>query len=501
MNIAEKMEVLRNRLAEVCDVRSAVSLLHWDQETYMPPKGAEGRGRQLATLSAIEHRLFTASEVGALLEELAERMDRLEPDDAALADVALYDYRIATRLPEAFVQEFAEEQSRAHGAWVQARRESRFDLFEPNLEKLVALLRRKADYLGYQDSPYDALLELFERGMTTARLRTLFGELAARQSALIERIMNAPRHPDLSWLDGEWDEQTQWELSLDVLRDMGYDFEAGRQDRSVHPFSTIFDVHDVRVTTRTDPRLLFACLTGSIHEGGHALYMQGHQERDRRTPLCDAPSLGMHESQSRMWENMIGRSLPFWKHYAPAMRARFPGRLDGVAPEDFHAAINRVTPSLIRVEADECTYNLHIILRFEIETALIEGALRVADVPEAWNAKMKEYLGLDVPDDANGCLQDIHWAHGAMGYFPTYALGNLYAAQIFEAILRELPDLWAQVEEARFAPLREWLRERIHRLGRRRNAPDLVRDLTGREPEPGAYLGYLENKYGALYGL
>jgi carboxypeptidase Taq len=500
MSVAEKLNTLREKLGEVCDLRAAAALLGWDQETYMPPKAAPGRGQQLATLSALEHRLFTSDTMGGLLHDLTAS-DELDPMDAQLVAVTLYDYERATKLPEAFVHEMAGEQSKAYTAWVAARKDANWAAFEPHMAKIVALNQQKADYFGYEASPYDALLEEFERGMTSAQLKTVFGELAPKQSALVERIVNAPKQPDLAWLDGEWDETKKWDFTLRVLRDMGYDFDAGRQDRSVHPFSTAFGLYDVRVTTRSEPKELFSGLMGSIHEGGHALYMQGHLERDRRTPLLDGTSLGMHESQSRMWENVIGRSRAFWRHYAPVMRTLFPGRLDEVSAEQMYAAVNDVKRSLIRVEADECTYNLHIILRFEIEVALMEGGLRVSDVPALWNAKMKDYLGLDVPDDAAGCLQDIHWSHAALGYFPTYALGNLYAAQIFETIQSDLPGLWEQVEAGEFSPLREWLREHVHQHGRRKLAPEILHDITGQNLDATAYLTYLERKFSELYEL
>lgn len=490
---------LRERLGEVYDLRSAAALLQWDQEVFMPPKAAPGRGQQLSTVSALTHRLFTAPEMGALLDALAG--GGLTGDDAALVAETRYDFEKATKLPESFVQEFALEQSKAYEAWTGARKASDFAAFQPNLEKLVELLRRKADYFGYEDTPYDALLGEFERGMTTKQVRAIFADLAVRQSALVSRIMDSPNQPDTRWTEGEWPEDAQWAITIDVLKDMGYDFEAGRQDKSVHPFTTNFDITDVRVTTRVHPNELFSALTGSIHEGGHALYEQGFREADRRCPLGEAISLGIHESQSRMWENMIGRSLPFWRHCTPLLRRHYPGRLDGVTAEQVFAAVNKVAPSLIRVEADECTYNLHIILRFEIEVGLIEGTLAVRDVPEAWNAKVKQYLGLDVPDAARGCLQDIHWSHGAMGYFPTYALGNLYAAQMMERIEADLPALWERVGAGEFAPLLAWLREKVHRVGRRRLANELIADITGRPLSSDPFIAYLIRKYGALYGV
>jgi carboxypeptidase Taq len=476
--------------------------MQWDQEVFMPPKGGPARGRQLATLSALAHRMFVSEEVGGLLKDLQEASDSLTPDNASMVSESLYDFERAQKLPERFVQRFAEEQSKAYAAWVEAREASDFKKFQPHLETLLGLLLEKADYLGYEGSPYNAHLEDYERGMTAEQLNPLFAELAPKQSALVERIMAAPGGGQMPpFVEQDWDETAQWDMTMRVLKDMGYDFDAGRQDKSVHPFTTNFDLFDVRVTTRIHVRELFSGLTGSIHEGGHALYEQGFQEKDQRTVLAEAPSLGIHESQSRMWENVIGRSMPFWKHYTPVLSKFFPGQLDGVTSEEIYRAINHVSPSLIRVEADECTYNLHVMLRFDIELALLEGRMKVSEVPEAWNAKVKEYLGQDVPDDAQGCLQDIHWSHGAMGYFPTYALGNLYAAQLFEKISEDIPELWTQVEQAEFGPLLDWLRGHVHQHGRRKSATEIVSDATGKEPDAEAFLRYLESKYGALYGV
>ncbi len=467
----------------------------------MPPKGAEGRGQQIATLSAHAHRLFTDPEVGDLLEELAGAASQLSPQDAKLVEVAQYDFERATKLPESFVREFALECSKAYEVWVRARKESSFALFRDNLARIVDLNRRKAEYFGYDGSPYDALLDEYERGMTAAQLKPLFANVAAAQSKLVEQIVASPAQPDLAWTAGPWDERAKWDFTLQVLCDLGFDMDAGRQDKSVHPFSAQFDLYDVRVTTRFSSDELFSGLMGTIHECGHALYSQGHDPADRRTPLLDGASLGIHESQSRMWENVIGRSLPFWNHYLPALRKFFPDRLDAVNPEDVYAAVNHVERSLIRVEADECTYNLHVILRFEIELGLIEGTLSIDDVPELWNTKIRDYLGLNVPDDAHGCLQDIHWSHGAFGYFPTYALGNLYAAQLFETIQTAIPNLWEQVERGEFTELLGWLRENVHRHGRRKLPLEILKDATGKEADWRPYLRYLEDKYGNLYHL
>lgn len=492
----ESITRLKALFKDYLDVRAAVSVLGWDQEVMMPPKGAAARGAQLAALSAMAHRLLTAPEMARALDD-AERDADSEEARRLVAEMR-FDYTRATQVPEAFVRRFTVAQSRAYEAWTRARSASDFHLFLPHLRIMVDLLREKSEFHGYSDTPYDALIEDYERGMTTAQIAPLFAELAPKQSAIVARIaaQGAPEVP--AWLDRVWDEQAQSTLTLRVLRDMGYDFDAGRQDKSVHPFTTSFGLYDVRITTRFSPDEPFSALMGSMHEGGHALYDQGFRPEDEGTVFAEGASLGLHESQSRMWENLIGRGQAFWRYALPIMREHFPDLPRAAGAEDLYRAVNRVEPSFIRVEADECTYNLHIILRFEIERALIEGRLDAAEVPEVWNAKMKAYLGLDVPDDARGCLQDIHWSHGSMGYFPTYALGNLYAAQLFEQIRVDLPDLDERVARGEFGPLLDWLRKHVHCFGRRKSAVETVRDATGREPGPDAFLRYLETKFGAL---
>lgn len=499
MERVELWQTLQSRLGEVLDISAAIALMSWDQEVYMPPKGAPARGRQLATLSAISHRMFTHPEVGGWIKAL-QGMTPHAPDEAALLREAEHDYNVQTRFPESFVQEMAEATSQAFAAWTHAREASDFQAFLPYLEKNIELSRRKADYLGYEDSPYNALLDEYERGTTVAQLERLFAGLVPRQTALVDKIARVAR-PEPDWLRRSWDPDAQWAFGIRVIKDLGYDLEAGRQDKSPHPFTTNFDLYDVRITTRVSPELLFSSLMSSVHETGHALYEQGFLPSDQRTWLGQAPSLGIHESQSRLWENIVGRSLPFWRHYTPILQEYFPGALDAVSPEDVYAALNRVERSLIRVEADECTYNLHIVLRFEIERALIEGTLAPRDVPEAWNAKMKTMLGLDVPNDAQGCLQDIHWAHAGFGYFPSYALGNLYASQLFAKIREDLPAIEDAIAGGEFDALLNWLRDHVHHVGRRRMAAEIVTDATGQPPTPEPYLTYLETKYGALYGV
>ena len=490
---------LKEKLAAISDVNAARSLLSWDQQTYMPPKAAAARGSQLSTLSAISHRMSTSKELGKLLNSLNDDRGNLETDEWLLVRETLRDYEKSTKLPEDFVQEMSETTSAAFQAWMKARQDSDFNTFQPFLEKIITLNIRKAEYLGFEETPYDALLDLYEPDMTTKQVTEIFDELAPKQSALVEKIVNSPHQPDTSWLDQDWDEDAQVAFTKRVIAELNFDLEAGRQDFAAHPFCTSFDLYDVRLTTRVSKSDLFSCLMASIHECGHGLYEQGFLPNDRKTTLGHAISLGVHESQSRMWENMIGRSLPFWKHYAEPFKKMFPGKMDALDAEKIHGAINRVERSFIRVEADECTYNLHVIMRYEIERDMLEGKLAAKDVPEAWNAKIKEYLGLDVPNDTLGCLQDVHWSYGSMGYFPTYSLGNLYAAQMFEKIEADLPDLWDDIGQGNFLPLLTWLRANVHEVGRRRKAIELVQDITGSEPSCDAYLNYLQKKYGALY--
>ena len=484
-------------VGEAMALRRVKAVLEWDQEVNMPPKGARARAEQLAVVAGLEHRAWTAPELRETIENLQAREEDLDPESAAVLRETAWEVDRLSRLPEDLVRALTEAASAAFLVWVEARRKADFSLFEPHLRQLVTLNRQKADCLGWEESPYDALLEEYERGMTHRAVRELFETLVARQAPLVSAIVDRQEAEEggRTLTGGPWPAKVQRRLTEAVLADMGYDFEAGRQDVSPHPFTTTFDVGDVRITTRFDETDFLSGLSSSMHECGHALYEQGMPERWRRTPLADSPSLGMHESQSRFWENIIGRSRPFCRYLE-----RRAGKLSGGAvslpdAESMYRVLTRVEPSLIRVEADECTYNLHVVLRFEIETALIEGTVSARDVPELWNGRMRTYLGLTPPDDARGCLQDVHWSHGAFGYFPTYALGNLYAAQLYRAILRDLPDFWDQVESGRFGEILAWLRDKVHRHGRVKRATDLLADATGVPPSPEPFVGYLKEKF------
>ena len=498
----EKLQQLKERLAEVMDLGYISAVLGWDQQTYMPPGGAEERGYQLATLARLVHQHVTSDEVGKLLEDLNREVDAFDPDsdDACLIRSAYYEYHKRTRVPVDLVADTAQVTTSAHEAWARARQEKNFQLFQPHLERVVELRRAYAECFQPYDHIYDPLLDDFERGMKTADVQRIFGALRPQQVALIQAISQRPQVDD-SFLRVDYPEQGQWDFGVDVISHFGYDWKRGRQDRSAHPFTTNFGIDDVRITTRFDTQRVATALFGTMHEAGHAMYEQGVDHSLRRTPLAGGASLAVHESQSRMWENLVGRSLPFWKYFFPKLKERFPGQLGNIDLETFYRGVNKVEPSFIRVEADEATYNLHIMLRLELEIALMEGSLAVKDLPEAWNARAQEYLGLQPPNDALGVLQDVHWSGGMIGYFPTYALGNLVSAQLWECICRDIPDLDGQIEQGQFNSLLEWLRKHIHRHGAKFEPQVLVERVTGSKIDPQPYIRYLQSKFGAIYGL
>ena len=497
----ETFERLKEKLALVSDLNHAAAVLAWDQETYMPPKGAEARAQQLATLSKLAHEFFTSDEIGELLEQLEPQVRDLPYDsfEASLVRVTKRLYERERKIPTELVEELTRATSLGTEAWKQARKESNFSLFRPHLEKILDLTIQKAEALGYDEHIYDALLDLYEPEMRASRVKRLFDELRARLVPIVQAIAER-EPPDDSVLKQEFDERKQWDFGVAVIRDFGFDFERGRQDKSAHPFTTAFSVNDVRITTRVQRDYFPTAFFGTLHECGHALYDQGFDPQLERTPLASGASLGVHESQSRLWENLVGRSRPFWEHYYPKLQGTFPAQLGDVELERFYRAINKVEPSLIRVEADEVTYNLHIMLRFELELQLVERKLAISDLPEAWNAKMKEYLGVEPPNDALGVLQDIHWSGGAIGYFPTYTLGNLLSAQLFQSAQRDIPDLVEQIRSGRFQELLGWLREKIHKHGRKFPPLELIRRATGRELETESYLKYIREKYSEIYG-
>lgn len=500
----ENYAKLMTRLADIQHVGTAMAVLGWDQQCYMPPGGAAERAEQFATLGRIRHELFISEETGTLLEaaEAEVKGANAESDESAAVRMARRDFDKATKLPPDLVVELAKVTTIGHETWVKARENNDYASFAPTLEKIIELNRRVAECLGYQDQMYDALLDQYEPGRKTAEVQRVFADLRPGLVQLVKEIASAPRPIDDSVLKRDYPEAGQAAFGDMVVRRLGFDFERGRQDKAVHPFCTSFTRNDVRITTRFDTNWLPCALMGSIHETGHALYEQGFDPKlDGVPPLADAASLGVHESQSRLWENIVGRSRPFWNVFYPDLQKQFPAALGDVDLDTFYRAINKVEPSLIRVEADEVTYNLHIMLRFELELALLSGELSVRDLPAAWNAKMDEYLGVTPPNDAEGCLQDVHWSGGSFGYFPTYALGTLLSAQLYDKALGDNPAISADLAAGEFSSLLAWLREHVHRPGRRYLPAELVERVCGEPAQSHSYLNYLNAKFRDLYGL
>jgi carboxypeptidase Taq len=423
-----------------------------------------------------------------------------DSDDASLVRVTRRDYDHARKLPADLVGEIARAGAMARPVWQKARQDSDFNLFAPYLEKNVELNRRVADALGYENRPYDALLDRTEPGLTTDQLEGFFAEL---KRAIVPLVGDVARHADTvddSVLYRGFDPNLQVRYTVQVVTKLGYDFERGRQDISTHPFTTSFGPGDVRITTRVSRDFFNECLFGSIHEAGHGMYNQGIGQNLDRTPLWAGASPGVHESQSRLWENLVGRSLPFWRYFYPSLRDAFPAQLKGVDEEGFFRAVNRSYPSLIRVEADEVTYNLHILVRFELENEMLEGSLKVRDLPEAWNSRIKSYLGVDVPNDREGVLQDIHWSGVSFATFPAYTLGNLMGAQLMEKVRAEIPGLEDHLERGEFGVLLEWLRTNVYRHGRKFTPNELMERVTGKPIAVGPWIAYVRQKFGALYG-
>lgn len=483
---------------ELHDLRMTASVLHWDQQSHMPPGGGEARGRQLSTLGGLIHDRMTSEEFLGLLG--AAEGEALDGDQRAAVETIRFAVDRATRLPGSLVREMTLVESRAFGAWIEARQARDFSIFQPHLERILELTRRKADCFGWEGTPWNALVPDYERGIDAARIAALFEPLKSFTVGLLDKIRGADQI-STRFLDRQWDLPTQGEFGRRVIGDLGFDFSRGRIDIAAHPFCTNFSVGDVRITSRFDHRNPFEYLFSALHETGHALYEQGFREEDERTPLAECPSLGLHESQSRFWEVTIARSLPFWKHYAPIMARYFPGNLDGVNAEALFRAANRVEPGLIRVDADEVTYNLHIMIRFDLELALLERRLEVADLPEAWNAAYGKLLGVTVPHDGDGCLQDVHWSSGAFGYFPTYTLGNIYGAMMARRMEADLPELWKDVARGDFSAILHWLRERIHRVGMRSLAMPLVEEIAGEKLTVEPLKTHLGEKFTTIYKL
>jgi carboxypeptidase Taq len=481
----------------IADLRFAGAVLQWDQETYLPPKGAPIRGQQIATLSEIAHRYFTDEKLGARLQELSgsEHLSYEEKRNVALT---WQDYSKQKKFPSSFVRTMAEAVNKSFHSWMEARKANNFSLFAGDLAKLVELKKQEADMLGYAHHPYDALLDDHDKGATVQLLDGVFHSIKQPLKDLLDKIMAQPPADD-SFLQQHFDKDKQWQFGLQVVKELGYDMEAGRQDISEHPFTTNFNSQDVRITTRIDENDLSNMVWSFIHEAGHALYEQGLPADAYGLPLGEPASFTIHESQSRLWENHVGRSRAFCERWLPVLQQYFPKQLGHISVDQFYKGINKVQPSLIRTEADELTYHFHIMIRYELEKLLIEGAMSVHDIPSYWNSQYQQLMGVQVPGDKQGCLQDVHWSHGSFGYFPTYSLGSFYAAQFYTFANKAIPDLNAQIQQGNTQQLLQWLHKQVHEKGRRFTSEELCNHICGENLNINYFITYLLGKYKDIY--
>ncbi len=502
----QAIEQLKKELRVIANLHGAASLLHWDQETYMPAGGGDARADQIALLESLAHERLVGDGIKAPLRDVVnigngEPNKDLSDESQRFVREIWKDYHRAAALPGEFVEELSKTTSRAQQVWAESRKENDYIKFSPWLEKIIQLKNKEIEYLGQKGSPYDTLLDFYEPGMTSAEITRLFGEVRDRLVPLVQKIKNSKVNTGQEILKQKYDADKQWEFGLSVLKDMGYDMNYGRQDRSAHPFTINFHPTDVRITTRIDENEFLSGFSSTVHEGGHALYEQGLGADWFGTPFGEAISFGIHESQSRLWENLVGLSKPFWKHYYPKLQSLFPENLKDVPLDQFYMAINTIKPTFIRVDADEATYNLHIMLRFEMEKLIINEGLPVSELPRMWDDKMEEYLGIRPDTNANGVLQDVHWSFGGFGYFPTYALGNLYNVPIMNQARKEISALDDQLANGKLLGLRDWLKTKVHEVGRRKTASELILDLTGNSLSASPFMDYLENKFSEIYNL
>jgi len=493
----QSLDRLKSRLKDVNAIDAAIAMMEWDQQTYMPRGGAAARAEHVGALSRMSHQLFVSDEMQDALQ--MAKTEVASEDDLALIRVVQRDMDLRTQIPAELVAEKSRLGSEGHEVWVEARSGNDFPRFAPYLEKMVDICRQEAECIGYRDHIYDALTDYYEEGASKASWDAMFDSIRQPLVDLVREIKESGNQADNSFLFGKWDQSAQQAFTEKIVREVGFDFDRGRQDTAPHPFCTGWSVGDVRLTTRYMDDLTSAIFS-SLHEAGHGMYEQGSPMEWDGLPLAGGVSLGIHESQSRTWENIVGRSRAFWSHYFVDLKAAFPSlNVDDV--EAFYCAVNRVEPSLIRVEADEVTYNLHIMVRFELECELLSGSLAVKDLPEAWNAKYQSYLGITPPTDREGCLQDVHWSGGSIGYFPTYSMGNILSYQIWNTLKRDLGDVDAMMAAGDFRTIFEWLRDKVYRQGSKYRPTDLVQRVTGRPMEAADYLEGITVKYRSVYGL
>lgn len=492
------LKTLKEQLYDINAIDSAGAIFDWDQQCFMPEGGGEARAEHSSRLARMSHELKTSDAMGRLIEEASIEA---EPGsvDAALVRVVKREYDLSTKLPGELVARKSKLGSQAHEAWVKARRNNEFKTFAPVLGEMVEIIREEATHLGYKDHPYDALTDLYEEGATKASWDAMFGSIRKPLVELVDKIKNSGTQHDNKLLFGDWSQVQQSALTEKMVQVIGFDFHRGRQDTAPHPFCSGWSVGDIRLTTRYED-YLGSSIFGSLHEAGHGMYEQGSPMEWDRLPICGGVSLGVHESQSRLWENIVGRSKPFWQHFMPMLTEHFPV-LSGTSVDTWHKAVNRVEPSYIRVEADEVTYSLHIMIRFEAECAFVTGELNVNDLPDYWNSKYEEYLGITPPTDSLGCLQDVHWSGGAMGYFPTYSMGSILSYQIWAALLKDVSNADELMAAGNFKPILRWLIDKIYQHGSRYTPTELITRATGEPMNASHYISGITSKYSALYNL
>ena len=502
-DFSEMLSSFQQYVQKMKDISDATAVLYWDARTGLPRKGVERRSAVIGTLSGESFKMSISEEMKDFIAYFTDPVHNEKLDDTTRAVVAecKKEFDRSYQIPADKFQEYVVLTAKAESVWEEAKHTSNFALFQPYLEKIVQMNLEFIDIWGYEGNKYNTLLEYYEPGMTVEKLDDIFGNLRNELVTLLKRVKQSPHKPDSSFFEKFYEPAQQRKFSVFMLKKMGYDFEAGRLDETVHPFEISFGPGDVRVTTKFLPNDFRSALFSSLHEGGHALYEQNIDEKLIGTILCSGTSMGIHESQSRFWENIVGRSQAFWNHFYKDAVEHFQEQLSGVSLEEFYRGINEAKESLIRIESDELTYNLHIMIRYEIEKGLINGEIKVADLPSVWEQKMRDYLGVVPENDAEGCLQDVHWSGGSFGYFPSYSLGNIYSAQFLHAMKKELPNFEQLLAEGNLIPIKEWLIEKIYKFGKLHTPSEILKRVTGEEINSNYLVQYLTDKFSEVYRL
>jgi carboxypeptidase Taq len=497
----QAVEQAHEIMRKVKDLNAVSAVLGWDQETYMPSGGIEARAEHIATIDTLSHEVLTGDTARRTADNLRSGLDTLTGDDKEIMTLFLRDHDRAVKLPDSLVRETSRAQSLAQEGWKKAKSEKNFAIFAPHLERLIGLKIQAAELYGYTENRYDALMDLFEPGMKVSIIKPVFERLRQGTVELLDKVLPLRDSINDEILHKSYEREKQLEFGKSIVNKLGFDFERGRVDLSAHPFCTNFAPTDVRLTTRILENDIRSCLFGLIHEAGHGMYEQGVNMKYFRTFAAEGTSMGIHESQSLFWENVIARTEEFWQWALPQLKTVFPEQLGDTTPRDFYRAINVMRPSFIRIDSDETTYNLHIILRFEIEEAFINEKIRVNDIPELWNEKMRTSLGIVPRNDAEGCLQDVHWSFGGYGYFPSYTLGKLYAAMLWTQLQKEKPEVRNLIASGDFGPILEWLRSNIHQYGRTQMSEEIMQRVTGRGLTETDFLAYVGAKAQDVYNL